>query len=293
MLVPFIDQHVRWMWNDALPAATTVMSAPLDTALPDILGTDAVLRGLRVRTALSPDPIVKGATALTLPDLGNDNSGQQVTQALLILAGVADDQLDQHGVLGTKTRTLALPLVHETDPHFVGGLLQPDPTRMPPKSVLQVLLAHACALEQHSRASIVAPEMRGVLREAIASTETEIDRGLLNGALDAAFEPRAGNDRVVAQAAHAVTRSVGRLDLRGIADRHPLKALAPETTVQQVGGVAPRVDRLRGVAALQIAGELFHRTQWSAAFRDALETIARIDAIDERRLLLSETLDCC
>jgi hypothetical protein len=292
-LVPFIDQHLRWMWNDALPAAPTVMNRPLDDALPDILGTDAVLRGLRVRTALSPDPIVKGATALTLPDLGSDNSGQQVTQALLILSGIADDQLDQHALLGTKTRSLALPLVDETDQAFVANLLLPVPQPMPHKSVLQLLLAHAHAIEQHSRASIVAPELRGLLREAIAATETDVDRGLLDAALDAAFEPRQGSDRVVAQAAHAVTRSVGRLDLRAVADRHPLKALAPDTTVQQVGGVAPRVERLRGDIGLQIAGELFHRIDWGAAFRSALEAIARIDSIDERRLLLSETLDCC
>ena len=292
-LVPFIDQQVRWMWNDAQAAAVTVMNSPLDKALPDILGTDAVLRGLRVRTALSPDPMVKGATALTLPDLGDDNSGQQVTKALLILSGVADEELDQHDLLGTKTRTLSLPLVHETDQAFVAGLLHPDPARMAPKSVLQVLLGHAHAIEQHSRASIVTPELRGVLRETIAATETDIDRGLLNQALDAAFEPRAGGSRVVAQAASAVTRSVGRLDLRAVADRHPLKALAPETTVQQLAGVAPRVDRLRGELGLQVVGELFHRSHWAEAFRSALEVISGIDSIDERRLLLSETLDCC
>ena len=35
------------------------MNRPLDDALPEILGTDAVLRGLRVRTALSPDQVVR------------------------------------------------------------------------------------------------------------------------------------------------------------------------------------------------------------------------------------------
>lgn len=292
-LVPFIDQSVRWMWNAAQPAAATVMNRPLDVALPEILGTDAVLRGLRVRTALSPDPMVKGATALTLPDRGDDASGQQVTKALLILAGVAPEELDQHDLLGTKTRSLALPLVHETDQAFIAGLLRPDPPRMPHKSVLQVLLAHAHAVEQHSRTSIVPPELRGVLRETLQATETEIDRGLLNQALDVAFEPRSGGNRVVAQAARAVTKSVGRIDLRGVSDRYPLKALAPETTVQQVGGIAPRLDRLRGDIGLQIIGELFHRTNWGVAFHSALEVLARIDSIEERRLLLSETLDCC
>jgi hypothetical protein len=292
-LVPFIQQQVRWMWNDAQADAVTVMNRPLDAALPDILGTDAILRGLRVRTALSPDPVMQGATALLLPDLGDDASGQEVTKALLILSGVADDELDQHDLLGTKTRTLALPLVHETDPAFVAGLLQPDPPRMAPKSVLQVLLAHAHAVEERSRAAIAGPDMRGILRESVASAHADIDRVLVMQALDSVFEPRAGDARLVAQAASVVTRSVGRLDLRAVADRHPLPALAPATTIQQIAGENPRLDRLPGNVGLQIVGELFHRTNWAAEFRAALETILHIDSLEERRLLLSETLDCC
>lgn len=148
-LVPFIDQQVRWMWTDAEANTPTVMNRPLDTALPLILGTDAVLRGLRVRTALSPDPILKGATALSVPDLGDTTSGQQIAHAVLVLSGVAEDAIDSHDLLGTKTRALALPLVHETDQAFVANLLQAAPAAMPHKSVLQVLLAHADAVERH------------------------------------------------------------------------------------------------------------------------------------------------
>ena len=120
-LVPFIDQQVRWMWNDALPNARSVMDGPLDTTLPFILGTDAVLRGLRVRTALSQEPFLGTATALTLPDLGSGASGPEVTRALLLISGVAEDAIGEGGLLGTKTRTLALPLVHESDLDFIAG----------------------------------------------------------------------------------------------------------------------------------------------------------------------------
>ena len=292
-LVPFIDQQIRWLWNDAQAAAVTVMNRPLDDALPEILGTDAVLRGLRVRTALSPDPMVTGAMALTLPDLGSMTSGQQVTRALLILSGVADDALDDHDLLGTKTRTLALPLVHESDLQFIGGLLQPNPPPMRHQSVLQVLIAHADAVDRHARATVAPPEMHGILREAIASNQAELDGDLLLRALDVVLLDEAFGDDVVAAAAEHVHERVGRLDKRVIADWYPIPALAPGTTVQQVAGMEPRVDRLRGAVGMQAVGEIFHRSRWSAAVRAALEVIAKIESIEERRLLLSETLDCC
>lgn len=292
-LVPFLDQQVRWMWDDARPNAVTVMNRPLDVALPEILGTDAVLRGLRVRTVLSPDPLVKGATALTLPDFGDTTSGQQVTRALLILSGVADDALDDHDLLGTKTRSLALPLVHESDLTFIAGLLRPNPPRMQHRSVLQVLLAHAHAVDRHAREAVAAPGMHGLLREAVVSNEVDLDRDLLVRALDVVLAGEAAGDDVVGRAAEHVTERVGRLNSRVIADRHPIPSIAPETTVQQVAGVEPRVERLNGAVGMQVVGELFRRSGWSAAVRAALEVISGIESLEERQLLLSETLDCC
>src|SRR5439155_17537935 len=55
-LIPFIDRSIRWMWEAAQADVPTVMNGPLDVVLPEILGTDATLQALRVRTALSPDP---------------------------------------------------------------------------------------------------------------------------------------------------------------------------------------------------------------------------------------------
>jgi hypothetical protein len=298
-LVPFIDQQVRWMWKKALANTRSVMTEPLDTALPHILGTDAVLRGLRVRTAVSPDPFVKGAMALTLPDLGDTKSGQQVTSAVLILSGVAPDAIAEHELLGTKTRTLALPLVHESDVAFVTGLLEPAPPPMAPESVLQVLLAHAAAVDRHAGDSIASAHMHGVLREAIASNTIGVDRDLLTRAFDAVAGQREAGGRpahrntLVADAAAHVTARAGRLDSRVLADRHPFPAIAPGTIAQQIGGQELRLERLTGAAGMQLIGEFFARANWSAAVRAALEDIARVASLDERRLLLCETLDCC
>ena len=292
-LVPFIDQQIRWMWNDAQMNVPTVMNRALDLALPEILGTDAVLRALRVRTALSPDPVVGTATALLLPDLGNTASGEQVTKTLLILSGVADDALDNHDILGSKTRTLALPLVHDTDAAFVTNLLAPTPAAMIHKSVLQVLLAHADAVERHSRASVAAPESQGVLREVLAGNQVDLDRNLVQSAFEAAFAPAPGSSDLIAKAAEHLSAKVGRLDPRMVADRNPIAALAPVTMLSQVAGATPQLDRLGGNVGLQVIGEIFQRSTWSTRFRASLEVVAKIDSIDERRLLLAETLDCC
>ncbi len=298
-LVPFIHQQVRWMWSDALQNTRSVMNEPLDTALPFILGTDAVLRGLRVRTALTPDPIVQGAMALALPDLGNTTTGQQVRRAVLILSGVPDDAITESGLLGTKTRSLALPLVHDSDIEFIKGLLQPVPPPMAHQSVLQVLLAHAYEVDRYVRDSVATKDMDDRLREAILTNKADVDPDLLMSAFDIASKRdeagRWGRDEenlVLIATTHLAER-VGRLDPRVLADRNPLPALASATVAQQVGGSEIRLDRLTGVAGMQVVGEVFRRAAWSARVRSALEEIAQITSIDERRLLLCETLDCC
>lgn len=292
-LVPFLDQQIRWMWEDAQADVATISNRPLDTALPEILGTDAVLRALRVRTALSPDPVMQTAMALTLPDLGEHPAQQQVTHALLLLAGVDPGALDDNDLLGKKTRSLALPLVDPSDGAFVANLLEAVPRPAPHRSVLQVLLAHAAELERHNRETLVPPEMHGVLKEAVDATRVEVDRGLVQAALDVVLEARAFDDPIVAEAADHIGERVGRLDKRAVADRNLFPALAPETTIQQIAGVQPEFARLRTEVGMRLVGEVFQASVWAASFRAALETIAKIESLDERRLLLSETLDCC
>ena len=291
-LVPFIDKQIRWMWRDGVANVPTIMNRALDVALPEILGTDAVLRGLRIRTALLADPLVSHATALLLPDVSASTSGPALTRTLLVLSGVADDSLDTHNILSGKTRTLALPLVDPTDLAFVANLLAPTPQRMRGRSVLQVLLAHAAAVVEHERDSVAASDTRAMLGEAIAA-RADINQELVVAALNSALGPQRTDDQLVAKAAEHVTTQVGRLDLRMVADRHPLAALAPATTLQKLAGETPERSRLTGDLAVQLVGEVFHRSKRAAEFRAALEEIGAIASLEERRLLLSETLDCC
>ncbi len=69
--------------------------------------------------------------------------------------------------------------------------------------------------------------------------------------------------------------------------------MAAPTLIQQIAGVEPRTELLRNGIGMQLVGELFHGSRRAAEFREALKTIADIESMDERRLLLSETLDCC
>jgi hypothetical protein len=291
-LVPFIDRQIRWMWRDGLANVPTIMNRPLDTALPEILGTDAVCRGLRVRSALSPDPVINGITPILMPDLGKGSDG--ATRTLEMLSAIDNDALDSHYILGGKTRTLALPLVHTSDPDYIANLLAPAPAILEVKSVLQVLLRHAAAVEQHLRDSTVPASGHGMLSNAIERQEG-IEKQLVSAAVDSALagDFRARNDALIAKAAAHVTTAVGRLDLRMVADRHPVASIAPPTVLQQLAGDIPKQSRLTGNLAMQVVGELLHRTQRAAQFRSALEELGAIGSIDERRLLLAETLDCC
>ena len=106
-LIPFLDGSMRPFWAGATADVPTIMDGPLDDVLPKILGTDATLQALRVRTALSPDPTFEGAMALTIPEVGDGTSQHQVSKVALVLAGVADDAL-QDTRLGTRSRALAL-----------------------------------------------------------------------------------------------------------------------------------------------------------------------------------------
>ncbi|MGI8457661.1 MAG: hypothetical protein ACR2LI_06080 [Propionibacteriaceae bacterium] len=290
-LVPFLRDH-RWMWEDAVQAVPTVMNGPLDVNLPTILGTDAVLRGLRVRSALSPDPVLWTMVGSALGGFDGLAAQQELSRAVTLLAGVGNDALEDNLLTGKKTRTLALPLVDASDPEFASRLADDAPTD-PPRSVLQVLLAHADAVNADAITRVAAPEaLDGTLRAAVNETRTDVDRDLVTSALQA-VQAGAFDDGVVLDASRHLDERVGVLDRQLLSALHPLPGLAPATVVQQLAGEDPQVAQLTGVNGMRVVGELFRGARWRARFRDALRTIATIGADDERRLLLAETLDCC
>lgn len=291
-LVPFLERSVRWMWDDAVEAVTTVLNTALDEALPEILGTDAVLRALRVRSAVTPDPTFETATAIVLPVAAPGATKSQVARTILVLSGVSPDSLEDGLLIGKKTRSLALPLVDPTDQEFVRNLLEAVPAPASPKSVLQVLLAHAHELAEDAKNTVLHPEFVAPLFGAVDGATVDIDRNVVMAALDAVANG-AFDDGSVVEAGRHLDRAVGRLDLGAVRARNPVPAFAPAALIQQVAGIEPRTELLRNELGMQLVGEVFHQSWRLAELHEALRVIAAIDALDERRLLLSETLDCC
>ena len=295
-LVPYINQSLRPYWKTAVQEVATVMDTPIDQALPEILGTDAILRGLLVRTGLAAHVIGEAASAQILPDLGQRDAQQQVHRVLSLLWGVGDDQVDvaqgSRLVYGEKTSALALPLVHDSDLEFIAALLEPVPRVLEQGSVLQVLLAHAHAIERYHRDSIVAPGGLGQLVDAIPFERLNIDRRLVREAAEA-VDAAAFDRSVVAEAADRVIEAAGRLDGRFVADLRPIPGVAAGTLVEQIGGREPNAAALGERLGAQIVGEAFQAAKHRAAFLAGLQTMSTIESLEERRLLLSETLDCC
>src|SRR5262249_1475735 len=154
-------------------------------------------RGLRVRSALVPEMTFGAASSILLPDLGQHDTQQQITQTVNLVSGVDWGEAGDNDLLGKNTRTLALPLVDPSDVAFIGNLLADAPRPSSPASVLQVLLEPAAELERHTREIMVSPEHRGILRDAIDGLPIQADREVVAGAFEAvqagAFDdPRVG-----------------------------------------------------------------------------------------------------
>jgi len=291
-LVPFVGRSIRPLWQGATSKVTTIANTPLDTALPEILGTDAVMRALRVRSALSPDAAIVDALHVSFPEIVDAKAQRQIALSLNLVVGVEPEDPGPKHLLGNTTRALPLPLVDDSDTAFVQALIDDGPP-MAHKSVLQVLLAHAAETERHNAAALAAPETHAILREAFDGRELDLDVHLVVPALNGVMGRGRLDPAAVARAAAHVTERAGRLDWRTVADRHPIPALAPPTALQKIAGVSPSVQILSRRVGLQLIGELFHASGWRTAFNAALRTIVTIESSEERRLLLSETLDCC
>lgn len=290
-IVPYLD-GLRETWIEAATAVPTIMNGPLDTVIPAIFGTDAVLRGLRVRTNLS--------TAMMSMIINHQGpvdhiTGQQTEGALVkLLYAVGSEHLEGDRLTGKYTRTLALPLVDPSDPAFVENLLEPAYVAKP-VSVLQVLLAHADAVSRHSIDRVADPRVRAEgLVVAVQETSVEFDRDVVLAGLSA-VEAEAWDDPVLLDATAQIDRGVDgvRLDRGRLADRNPFTALAAPTLAQQLAGDEPSLATLTQPEGIRLVGELFRAGRRRGLFRDALRVIAAITADEERRLLLAETLDCC
>ena len=165
---------------------------------------------------------------------------------ILLLSGIDRDALEDAFLVGKKTRSLALPLVHESDDAFVANLLEVVPRPAAAKSVLQVLLAHADEVEADSRDRLFRDELVQPLFEAVDGARVEVDRGLVLAGLESVAQGRY-DDAVVVDAARHLDEQVGRLDLGAVADRQPgrVDGRADPDPADRRGGAANRAAAQR------------------------------------------------
>ncbi|MFT3877525.1 MAG: hypothetical protein QM708_14060 [Propioniciclava sp.] len=125
-------------WRDA-PPPPSVRDGDLATALPSILGLAPSSGFVRVRHVLHTDNALDALMARVLPDFHRRRT--EATREAEQRLGLAPGSLRQLPYLGDP-RILGLPLVDETDPKALAGLVD-APAEPADASVLQVLLSVA------------------------------------------------------------------------------------------------------------------------------------------------------
>ncbi len=289
-VVPFL-RELRAVWDEGIRNVPTVRSGDIDLTLPEILGTSPVMRGVRVRSVATRNAPYQGPIQAVL-DPENDRAQQDVAAIAWRLVQVDPTTVNDSGLLGSATRALALPLAHDTDPAFIGALLN-DPDAAPaPQSVLQALLGLAAGTELARRDRIATPADLDRLRAlAVEQVGNDADARLLSDAF-AEVEQGAAAPQFVDRAASLVRTRVGLYDTGQLSARQPLAGLSHGSAFSALtaGGqqlAAVQADR----AALQLAGSFFAAARREAEFRAALQVLQAVPSVDERALLLGETLD--
>jgi hypothetical protein len=286
-VVPFL-RELRAVWDEGIRNVPIVQSGDLDTVLPEILGTNAVMPGLRVRSVVTQNPVYKPP----LIDPENDRAQQDVAAIAWRLVGVDPTGVNDNGLLGTATRVLALPLAHETDAAFIGALLNNPDTAPAPESVLQALLGLAAKTELARRDRFASPADVGRLREvAIQQAANDADRRVIANAFAEVMQ-NADRPQFVDQAATLVQAQVGLFDSGQLAARQPVAALSQGTvfaTLTSNGRELTPVQTER--VGLQLAGAVFAAVRRVSEFRAALQVLQATPSLEERALLLGETLD--
>ena len=297
-LVPFLARPPLDVGGRGQRGADGDGPARSTTALPEILGTDAVLRGLRVRTALSPDPVLQFAADPLRDGTPARRPAADRRRRSACSSGVGDDRRSRTTLLtGKKTRVARTPAGRRHRPRRSStDCSRPIPARRRRRACCRCCSLHADA----SQAPTPAPEWRrrerwtASLRAAIAETTHGTSTASWSlGALEA-VAGRGVRRRLVADAADQIERDGRPARRPQLADRHPLPGLAPPTAVEQLAGRRAERSRLRGAGRHARGRRAATPGPVGAAdFRRRCETIAGIDRSSERRLLLAETLDCC
>ena len=283
-------RHARGMWRAAAADVPRVGDGrPIDDTLLEILGSSPVSLGVRVRSVASES--TQSLMLPYLPGITNDNARfqQLLDQLAWTVLGFQPGEVGLLGVLGTTTKPLGLPFVHDGDIAFIKALAagQPHPGKI--DSILQALLEVANGMEVAAVRDAAPHDQVGELVDRAA--ELLPDAGIRQRLVEAAG-PAAAGQLGAAQLAPILEH----LDL-AVEPAGPglLANLQPVASVRGSLAEASAQPNLEPAIAARLAaqavGAYFRGSARLAAFRDALAELATT-TLDERRILLAETLDC-
>ncbi len=285
----------RFLWEDAVAAVPTVMSEPLDVAIPAILGTDAVLRGLRVRTAVTPEPVLLG-------------DGHRVHRHDRRSRGPAADvqgaRADHRRARGRTGRPVP-GRQEDPDAGAAAGARngsrlrrQPARSRIPPLPRRRACCRYCWPTPTRSPASrwtgwpTASSSTDRCARPCWSRrpTSTAISWSKPSMRCEAgAFDD--GRDRRSRTATSANGSAYSTSGWSPGATRCP--RWLRRRSCSRSPASSQHVSALIGSIGMKVVGALFKASRRRAAFVEALRVIATVDDPGERRLLLAETLDCC
>jgi hypothetical protein len=281
--------HAREVWRAAATDVPRVGDGrPIDEMLLEVLGSSPISLGLRVRSVASE-------TTYTLmqpfiPGVNENVAFQQILDQLAwTVLGFQPGEVGLRGALGATTKPLGLPFVHDSDVDFMKALAagQDHPGKI--QSVLQALLELANGMEQAAIRDATSGDRVGELVDR--AVELLPDQGIRQRLVETAGPAAMGQ-----VSAEELAPLVDHLDL-AVEPAGPslLAELQPVASVRgSLAEAATQPDlepAIAGRLAAQAIGAFFRGSARLAAFRAALSELTST-TLDERRVLLAETLDC-
>lgn len=272
-------RRLRAKWRQCVDNVPRVGKGPIDQAMSEMLGSTAVSAALRVRPVMSYDMM---DIAINIIGVGADSAlgERQLEQLILRDWGIDADRIYGVGSLGTSTRPLPLPLVHDSDPAFIDGLAKSVP---PVKSVFQALIALAW---DSAKQDVAKNSAGGRFAEVAvaASTLSATDREHFIAVANRADAMTAG--ALYAEATRVVTAG-GNKPVPSLTELQPIAATRnsfAELSLQSKSSDARAQLSYYGIWAWLHARARFAELQ--SALQDLKAT-----SLEERRLLIAEALD--
>ncbi len=276
-LLPLL-QRLRLRWRQCVAKVPRVGVGPIDETLRELLGSSAVCLALRVRPVLSEE------IAQLAPDITDaattDLELEKLISELMFEEVIANASLVRRtGSLGAS-RPLALPFVHESDPAFIDALLAGSSPGA--ESVFQVLIDLAW---DRAKLAVDKDGADGRLAEIVrnATTLSASDR-------EKTLAVASRAETADATTLFAEAKRVGSLITTGLPTQVEYQPVAAVS--RSFGELAIQSTSVNARADLS----LYATYSWlnsRARFNELRAALGelKVTDLDERRILLAETLD--